>query len=634
VSREPAALRARRPSVTSTAVTSTAATSTAPTNTAPISASVRAGNATSTGTSTRVLILAGRREALWLCRNPLVLAGLAVSAWLIWLNNRVKDLPWLLNGVGQPGFWWAADVSIAACLLATAGGVLIASQLAAGRARRDAMEQLYASYPTPAAVRTGTQLLGVTAPVVLAAALTAGAVAWLDSQGTLGVPRWWVLGAGLLLICLAGSLGVALGTWQQHPLAGILTVLVVGLIEIDLVLSWANPIHLPDGTAWLFPWSAPGALLNLLPGVTVPYPPPVHVAELAGLIALAVVASLWPALARHRVAAVLALAALAVTCWSGWLEAKPVSAATLDTMAREVTRPADFEQCQLTDGARYCYYPAFKPLAKQWAVAVDGVLARLPRTSRPVLTVRQVWDLGFFIPPLLSPPGLTSNGWQPSSQGTAVSDFQQALQADPRLIRSAGVPPVYTDASWGTGNGLGAAQLQLAISTAEWATGLPTTGRAVSDDHTFADGASQSGTVVQACVPVGQARQSIALWLAAGATPATRASFSQASAFGSTQVGKHWVATVSVHGSGPSVGLIATAQGAALATEMLRLPARTVQTVLGARWHYWLSPHTTMADLAAALRLRLPPQPAGRAGRAGRAGQQFDSYTPPSQVCR
>ena len=98
------------------------------------------------------------------------------------------------------------------------------------------------------------------------------------------MPRWWVLGAGLLLICLASSLGVALGSWRQHPLAGILAVLVLGLIEIDLVLSWANPIHLPGGTAWLFPWSAPGSLLNVLPGLTVPYPPPVHVAELAGLI--------------------------------------------------------------------------------------------------------------------------------------------------------------------------------------------------------------------------------------------------------------------------------------------------------------------------------------------------------------
>jgi hypothetical protein len=577
-----------------------------------------------------VLLLAGRREALWLGRSPLVLAGLAVSAWLIWLNNRSSDWPMAQLGVGQSGVWWVADVSITACLLAMAGGVLIVSQLAAGRARRDAMEQLYASYPTAASVRTGAHLLSALGPAVLAAVLTAAATAWLDIQGTLGAPRLWVLGAGLLLICLAGSLGVALGSLRQHPLAGILAVLVLGLIEIDLVLSEANPIHLPDGTAWLFPWSAPGFLLNLLPGVTVPYPPPVHLAELAGLIVIATVASLWPVLARRRVVAMLAAAGLAVTCWSGWLEAKPVSATVLNTMAREVTQPADFQQCQLTDGVRYCYYPAFRPLVRQWAVPVDGVLTRLPRASWPVLTVRQVWEDNFFIQPLLSPTGLTSNGGAPSKQGTAVDKFQQALSADPRLVRSSSVPPVYTDANWGTGRSLGTAQFGLAVSTAEWATGLPTTGHDVSFNHTFADGSRQSGTDALACVPIGQARQSIALWLAAGATPATRWAFAHA-AVGSTQVGKQWVATVATDAepwSEPSVGLVATAQGARLAAEMLRLPDRTVRAVLGTRWHHWLSPHTTTAELAAALGLRLPPQPAGRPDR------QYDNYTPPTQVCR
>jgi hypothetical protein len=593
-----------------------------------VNGSVRPGNVTSTGTSTRVLILLGRREAVWLSRNPLVLAGLAVSAWLIWLNNRMLKLPVSAYGLSQPGFWWAADVSIAACLLAMAGAVLIASQLAAGRARRDAMEELYASYPTRATARTGAQLLSVTGPVVLASALTAGAVAWLDGQGTLGAPRLWVLGAGLLLIGLAGPLGVAFGSWRLHPLAGILAVLVLGLVEIDLVLSLANPIHLPDGTAWLFPWTAPGFLLNSLPGVTIPYPPPVHLAELAGLIVLAVIASLWPVVGRHRIAAALALAGIAVACWSGWLEAKPVSATVLGTMAREVTRPADFEQCQLTGGVRYCYYPAFRPLVRQWAAAVDGVLARVPRASRPVLTVRQVWDLGFFIPPLLSPTGLTSILGAPTRQETAVGNFQQSLPADPGVVADSSIPPVYTDASWGTGNSLGVAQFGLAISTAEWATGLPTTGREVSFDHTFADGSSQSYSGVLACVPIDQARQSIALWLAAGATSATRSALPHSSALVSTQVGKQWVATVTAPGSGPSAGLTATAQGAALAAEMLRLPDRAVQKVLGARWRYWLNPNTTTAELAAALRLRLPPQPAGR------PVQQRDSYTPPTRVCR
>jgi hypothetical protein len=160
----------------------------------------------------------------------------------------------------------------------------------------------------------------------------------------------------------------------------------------------------------------------------VPYPPLAHVAELAGLIVLAVVGALWPVLARRRAAAVLAAPGVAVTCWSGWLEAGPVSTTVLGTMGREVMQPADFEQCQLVSGVRYCYYPAFRPLVRQWAVPVDGVLARLPRVARSTLTVRQVWDLDFFMPPLLSPTGLTSNGpAAPTELSTAVGSFQQAL---------------------------------------------------------------------------------------------------------------------------------------------------------------------------------------------------------------
>lgn len=590
------------------------------------------GRATSRGTSWHVLLLAGRHEARWLAASPFVLAGLVVSGWLIWLNNRVVSLPVQLYGLGQPGFWWAADVSIAACLLAAAGGVLIAAQLAAGRASRDGMEQLYASYPTAAPVRTGAQLIGVAGPVVLAAVLTAAAVGWLDSQGTLGAPRLWVLGAGLLLVVLAGAVGVALGRWVPHPMAGLLAVLVLGLIEVDLVLSVANPIHLPGGIAWLFPWTDPGSLLTALPGVTVPYPPPVHLAELAGLIALAAVASVWRAVAHRGVAVVVAAVALVVTCLSGWLEARPVPAAVLGVMSRQVLEPGSVQRCQLVGRVRYCYYPAFAPLVGQWAVAVDGVLTRLPPNAKTTLTVRQVWDDNFMVPPLLSPTGLTSNGpAAPTTLSAALGGFQSDMALDGRLIPGSSVPPVYTDASWGSGSSLGRAQFALAVSTAEWATGLPTTGRSVSYSVAFAGGGGESGTDVLACVPVGQARQSIALWLAAGATPATRRAFGAAGAAGSTQVGKRWIATVAEPGSGPLVGLLATAQGAALAAEMLRLPDHRVEAVLAADWRYWLRPQATAAELAAALGLTLPAQPVARPQVVTAS---YGTYAPPTQVCR
>jgi hypothetical protein len=100
-------------------------------------------------------------------------------------------------------------------------------------------------------------------------------------------------------------------------------------------------------------------------------------------------------------------------------------------------------------------------------------------------------------------------------------------------------------------------------------------------------------------------------------------------------VGKQWVATVTAPGSGPSVGLVATAQGARLAAEMLRLPDHRVEGVLGTRWRYWLSPHATTAELATALGLRLPAQPTARPDLPYTKGNvQYGTYTPPTQVCR
>jgi hypothetical protein len=584
-------------------------------------------------TGLRVLLLAGRREARWLTASPLVLAGLLVSAWLIWLNNRLQAYPYAPT---PHEFWWYADVSVVSCLLAAAGSVLLATQLAAGRARRDGMEQLYASYPAAPAARTGAHLISVAGPVLLAAAVTGAACAWLDHQGTLGGPRLWVLGAGLLLVVLGGATGVALGSWLHHPMAGILTVLVLGLIEIDLVLSVSNPVHLPGGTAWLFPWSDPGSVLAMLPGLTVPYPPPAHLAELAGLIALAVVAALWRPLRQRRVLVVAAVAALGLTCWSGWSQARPVPSAVLKTMVAQAIRPGRVQQCQRRQAVRYCYYPSFAPLVGQWAAAVSGVLVKVPG-SVSGLAVRQVNDNQFLQQPLLPPTSMTSIVSAQSPLSVQLGAFDQALSTDPRLFGGGGRPPVYTDLDWGTGSTLSSSQFGLALSTAQWVTGLPATAPFVTYGNSRAGG----GTMQLTCVPLGQARQSVALWLAAGATAGSRTAFERSlapAAATSTEVGKTWVETIQEAGSGPSTGLTATVQGAALAAEMLRLPQRQVEAVLGARWRHWLAPQTTAAGLAAALGVNLPAAPEGAPQPssyvAGRNGQKTDeTFNPPSPVC-
>jgi hypothetical protein len=587
-------------------------------NAVPVAARIpRPLTGTDQRTSLATLLLAGRAEAVRLMRSPLVLAGLAISALLLWINR----------GTQRP-LWWASDIGIGSALLAMAGCVLIATQLAAGRDRRDAMTDLYESYPAPAAVRTGGLLLGVCGPVLLAAALTGAAVGWLDSLGAVGSPRLWVLAGGLLLVALGGVLGVALGRWLPHPLTGILAAIVLGVIEIDLVLSFSEPIHLPGGAEWLFPWSQNAFLLTLLPGLTVPYPPPAHLAELAGLIVLACVVALWRQLTRQRIVVAVGVLCLAVTAWSCWLQAPRVPERTLATMVAEATQPTRYEQCQISSRTRYCYYPPFASLVPSWALPVSGVLDRVPSPGHGRLTVRQVVDTGFLNFPLVPAAALTSNGPSVNTPVAGVlGKFQTALQTNPRVIPDNSGPPVYTDLSWARGgSSLAVDQFTLALSTAFWVTGLPTTAPQVTVHGPDGSWAVESVP----CLPVGQAREAIALWLAAAATPTARSAMPVASSSGATEVGKQWIATEQAGFGWGAEPQTLTAQGVALARAMLRLPDRRVEAALGARWPGWLSPRATDAQLAAALGIPLPHIAAPVNPRSGLGGM----IPPPSPVCR
>jgi hypothetical protein len=564
-----------------------------------------------------VLLLAGRAEAGRLGRSPLVLAGLVVCALVFWLTHRT-----------QVPLWWSADVGIGSALLVPAGCLLVAGQLAAGRARRDGMTDLYESYPAGAAVRTGGLLLGVAGPVVLAAILAGAAVGWLDAGGAAGSPRLWVLAGGLLLVALGGCLGVALGNWLAHPMAGILAILVAGVLETDVLLSFSEPVHLPGGLVWLFPWSQSVGVLTALPGMTVPYPPPAHLAELAGVIGLACAAALARPLRRRRAVAAAAAASLAVTSWACWRELPRVPESTLAALVRQATQPQRYQHCQLRDGVRYCYYPGFGPVVSRWAPPVAGVTARVPSLADRTLTVRQVDDQDFLTYPLAPVASLTSNGPSLGTPVTARLDrFQAALITDPHLIPGSAGPPVYTDLAWGPrGASLRTSQLGLALSTAFWVTGLPTT-----EPNVLVHGSDGAmGTFSVPCLAVGQAREAIAIWLAGSATGVTRAAFGSLLADPSPSlVGKHWVSSYDVASSGPSF-LWITAQGAALAQEMMRLPDRRVAAVLRSRWPGWLAPRATDAQLTAALRIPLPQVPT----QAGLTGDPGDPPAPSSPVCR
>jgi hypothetical protein len=144
------------------------------------------------------------------------------------------------------------------------------------------------------------------------------------------------------------------------------------------------------------------------------------------------------------------------------------------------------------------------------------------------------------------------------------------------------------------------ARFQVALAAADWAVGLP---------FPVLNG--------QPCVPLDQAREAIAIWLAIQAVHGSPGQFSSgltgpggSTAF--TQVGSTVVAawTYPVNGN-YLTGILPqyTAAGYLLADAMTRLPEHTVMKVLDGHWTTWLNWHATDARLASALGLRLPGVP-------------------------
>lgn len=542
--------------------------------------------ARSRGRRLRAVLGLARVEASLLVRSLLVLAGLLAGGAVVWV----------LIGPAEP-LWWDTAWRIGAGQLVLGLSVLIAGQLAAGRARRDGLGDLYRSFPVTAGPRTAAQLAGLAGAVPAGLLLIAAAVAAVQARGAIGAPSIAVLACGLLLVIAAGAAGIAIGTRFPHPLAGMLGALV-------LLLSSATSHLSSAGGIWLLPWEWTQDQLGALPGPLAGYPPAGgHILELAGLAVLAGAVALTVAASRAQTRggpATAGILAVAVICVAGALQLRPVPTAELNHLVTEATNPASVQRCSTASGVRYCLYPRFAPLLPSLEAPVGGVLAHLPARPGQPLTVRQVLS-----PDLLDP---TFTHGHPGRQ---VSQWQAQLLSAPGTATTASA--IYLPVgSWPAAGGrLADAHFDLALAAARWAVRIPAqaTGR-------------PTGGVFLPCVPAGQAREAIAVWLAILAThpPAGElqdgiSGLASGRAFTAVEVHGTMVPTWSYPGSdtsylGPTNTEPVTAAGYLLAHAMTGLPEQKVAHILAGAWGSWLNWHTTGAQLAAALGIPMPTVPA------------------------
>jgi hypothetical protein len=525
----------------------------------------------------RIVVSVARIEASFMARSVLVLAGLLAGVLAVW--------GWFWLNPVQPLWWWA-DWRIGAAQLFLAMAVLVAAQLAAGRPRRDATADLYASFPATAGTRTLACLAGVAGAVPASVLLAGIAVVMVQLRGTIGAPGIMVLAAGLVLVIAAGAAGTAIGARFPHPLAGLIGALV-------LFLPTATAHVLPWWSSWLIPWHYFPDQLGWLPGPLTGYPPAgAHAAELAGVAILAAIVALAVTVRGVRARGLLAAAgvlAVAAIFVAGAVQLAPVPAAELNHLATEMADPGSVQHCTTASQVRYCLYPGFGRDLSSIEAPVNEVLALLPARPAQPLTVRQVLSVDF--------TDLALTRGQPQQQ---VSQWNALTRHAPGSVPAASA--IYlTVGQWPTAGGLLTyADFGMAMAAADWAVGFTP--------------ASQKLLYV----PGDQAREAIAIWLATLATRPPAADLQQSVQWEALSVPRGRPAFTAIwsqplQGTG---GVLAPATQQALpaavylmAKAMTGLPEQRVSKVLKARWATWLNAGTTDAQLAAALGIRVPAGP-------------------------
>ena len=184
-------------------------------------------------------------------------------------------------------------------------------------------------------------------------------------------------------------------------------------------------------------------------------------------------------------------------CLAGALQLRPIPTAELNHLVSEAADPASVQRCTTASHVRYCLYPGFGRDLPSVEAPVNGVLAHLPARPDQPLTVRQV------LSPYLLDPTLTHG--HPERAGVPVASADAESTGQCAATASAIYLPV---GSWpAAGARLADAHFGVALAAAEWAVRLPPQATG-----------TPNGPVFLPCVPVDQAREAIAIWLAILAT--------------------------------------------------------------------------------------------------------------------
>ena len=492
-------------------------------------------------------------EAKRLLLHPLVLSAGSLSALLLWRA-----------GNGQLPVLHMADAASQVSLVPLAVGTLLAANLAVLRARRSGTEELYAATRLSATFRILAHLSAILLPVGLAMMLVILHLARLISEpGEIGRPNPFELATGPALVGLGGIVGVVVARLAPIAVAAPLTVVAVTTAhvrsnEADSSLDWFGLLVIERRHP------VPIELLGRPAGW--------HLLYLVGLALLLAAVALLRSQARGRLV-MAAVAGLILILVGAGGQTRPIPA---DVVARQLQagrgQPASAQDCQRRGSVTYCAFAGFQARIDQWDSVVRSVLVRVPgHVGAQPLLIRQRVDAA-----LITPESPVRNL---ETLAHSRSDFYQGAH-EGRIV------PVGT--LWNHSEALGSSQLLLGAAVASRIVGLPPVLPSIdSSDPAFP------------C----NARATVALWLAAQASPAAAKQLRQqvwdSEAGGSVGQPVSLVWDVEDYDVGQWPW-----REAQYALMLLDRPASEVQEVLGRDWKVLTAAKTPSDVLAASFGLQ------------------------------
>ena len=539
----------------------------APTTNAP--APYRTGDAPPTAAVAAGL---SRLEARRLLASPLVWVGLALVglACVTVLDSGIPDQSEWLSLSGR---------FIPLLIYPLCGMVLVATNRAALRPRRDGTLELLDSLPVRPGVRTLGLLAALWAPILVGVGATAaltvsvwfgsgkdsGASLWSRSQldlpfADIGIAN---LVSAVVLVACAGALGVALARLLPWGLVPIVAVVVIGFATGVL-----GGDDLPGFVGTLGPVANGGDLPSLLS----PVPQGWHVVYLVGLGAIAVGAAFLLDGERRWGAGGLALAAVLLATSLVGLS-RTYAGDTARDLADLVTDPAREQRCLEGDGVTVCHFPELDEIAARWVALAEPVRAAAPADAvdGPLEIHTRVSD---------------------EEIGQLGAPVRDELDRRGDSFPWTEEPGIHPDLRWDGGDAL------RAMLVAHGIVGLPETG----------------APPVEPCFAGGQARSAVAVALAGRGLPVDEHSTLRAppeGPYGLSSVTDFAEADWEVD-SQPAV--VHAESDLALGRALLERPVDEVRAVLAADWSTWVDPRTPTEELAAAFGLTARPTTRGPDG--------------------